>query len=142
MAYTPTEWKTGDIVTAEKLNKLENGIMSGAQYIPITHDDYTDISTLEASYNDIINAINNGQMIFCEEEELHQINDNYTCRMMSIILLENIREFVDKADVIIVYGVSLKDGSEFYSYTSDAFMTSEMPVELLESAPIGDVPSV
>lgn len=24
--YTPTEWKTGDIITAEKLNKLEAGV--------------------------------------------------------------------------------------------------------------------
>lgn len=26
MPYTPTEWKTGDIITAEKLNKAENAI--------------------------------------------------------------------------------------------------------------------
>ena len=26
MSYTPTEWVTGDVVTAEKLNKLENGV--------------------------------------------------------------------------------------------------------------------
>ena len=26
MSYTPTEWKTGDIVTAQKLNKIEAGI--------------------------------------------------------------------------------------------------------------------
>lgn len=28
MAYTPTEWKNGDVITAEKLNKLEDGINS------------------------------------------------------------------------------------------------------------------
>lgn len=26
MEYTPTEWKNGDVITAEKLNKLEQGI--------------------------------------------------------------------------------------------------------------------
>lgn len=26
MAYTPTEWATGDIITAQKLNKMEQGI--------------------------------------------------------------------------------------------------------------------
>ena len=26
MAYTPTEWSKGDIITAEKLNNIENGI--------------------------------------------------------------------------------------------------------------------
>lgn len=28
MAYTPTNWKNGDRITAEKLNKIENGIQS------------------------------------------------------------------------------------------------------------------
>ena len=26
MSYTPTEWACGDTITAEKLNKLENGL--------------------------------------------------------------------------------------------------------------------
>lgn len=26
MSYTPTDWKTGDVITAEKLNNMENGI--------------------------------------------------------------------------------------------------------------------
>ena len=26
MAYTPTEWKNGDVITAEKLNNLEEGV--------------------------------------------------------------------------------------------------------------------
>ena len=26
MSYTPTTWKTGDIVSSEKLNKLEQGV--------------------------------------------------------------------------------------------------------------------
>ena len=30
MGYTPTEWVNGDVITAEKLNKLENGVASVA----------------------------------------------------------------------------------------------------------------
>jgi len=30
MAYTPTKWKTGDIVSSEGLNKLENGVAGSA----------------------------------------------------------------------------------------------------------------
>lgn len=26
MSYTPTEWKTGDVITADKLNNIEDGI--------------------------------------------------------------------------------------------------------------------
>ena len=29
MAYTPTEWKCGDTITAEKLNKLEQAVANG-----------------------------------------------------------------------------------------------------------------
>ena len=32
MAYTPTNWQIGDIITAEKLNKIENGINSINSY--------------------------------------------------------------------------------------------------------------
>lgn len=28
MAYTPTEWNDGDVITAEKLNKLEQGVQN------------------------------------------------------------------------------------------------------------------
>ena len=31
MNYTPTEWKSGDVITAEKLNKLENEVASGGE---------------------------------------------------------------------------------------------------------------
>ena len=30
MAYTPTTWNDGDVMTAEKMNKLEQGIMSNS----------------------------------------------------------------------------------------------------------------
>ena len=28
MAYSPTNWNTGDLITAEKLNKLEQGVLN------------------------------------------------------------------------------------------------------------------
>lgn len=28
MAYTPTDWKNGDVITAERLNKLEQGVQN------------------------------------------------------------------------------------------------------------------
>lgn len=28
MSYTPTEWKTGDVITADKLNNMESGIVN------------------------------------------------------------------------------------------------------------------
>lgn len=31
MSYTPTEWASGDIVTSQKLNKLENGVQAASE---------------------------------------------------------------------------------------------------------------
>lgn len=33
MSYTPTQWATGDTVTAEKLNKMENGIAAATKLV-------------------------------------------------------------------------------------------------------------
>ena len=30
MAYTPTEWQCGDTITADKLNKLEQGVANAS----------------------------------------------------------------------------------------------------------------
>ena len=32
MAYTPTVWETGDVITAEKLNKAEQGIADAVEF--------------------------------------------------------------------------------------------------------------
>ena len=42
MSYNPTEWKTGDIVTAQKLNKIEDGIVLSDKpdlYFDYSNDD-------------------------------------------------------------------------------------------------------
>ena len=36
MPYTPTSWKTGDTITAEKLNKMESGIENANEPFVVT----------------------------------------------------------------------------------------------------------
>lgn len=36
MAYEPTVWNTGDVISAEKLNKIENGLAAGGG-LPVVH---------------------------------------------------------------------------------------------------------
>lgn len=61
MSYTPTQWETGDIVTAEKLNKLENGVAAagsgggGAFIVNATMDG--DTMTLDKTWKEIDDAI-------------------------------------------------------------------------------------
>lgn len=50
MAYTPTNWQTGDTITAEKLNHMEDGIFSLSGYdIVFTLDSSLDTPALTAS---------------------------------------------------------------------------------------------
>lgn len=54
MAYTPTVWATGDIITAEKLNKAERGIASAESFVvPVSLEGDTGTMTLNASWNEL-----------------------------------------------------------------------------------------
>ena len=68
MSYIPTEWKTGDIVTAEKLNKLEEGVASGGGgggVLRITMTQVEDVAYLDKTYEDITTALNQGIWPVC-----------------------------------------------------------------------------
>ena len=60
--YTPTNWKSGDVITAEKLNKIENAIPPLIVTETETGNNYE--HTIGVSYNDIYAAILNGQSVF------------------------------------------------------------------------------
>lgn len=66
MAYTPTVWATGDVITAEKLNKAENGIASAGAYIVEMSAWSAQGQTLYASYNDLAAHID--QLIIAQSE--------------------------------------------------------------------------
>lgn len=69
MSYTPTEWKTGDVITAEKLNNIESGIVGAGggdsviYYVDATCDDdegYYYVN--QGTYANITNALANGKI--------------------------------------------------------------------------------
>lgn len=73
MSYTPTTWSTGDTITVEKMNQIEQGIKNGTtEYETIT---YTQ-NGVNSCYNDVINAYENGRYKMLENDE-----PNYYCLM-------------------------------------------------------------
>lgn len=59
MAYTPTVWATGDVITAAKLNKAENGIAAASDevlVITITWGADYNSATLDKTLADITGA--------------------------------------------------------------------------------------
>lgn len=53
MSYTPTNWKSGDVVTSTKLNKMEQGI-AGNGLLICTEDSST--HALNYTYKEIVDA--------------------------------------------------------------------------------------
>ena len=65
MAYTPTNWQTGDTITAQKLNKLENGVASGGDNFLVTLTPTGETTaTSDKSSSEIIAAIKQGMLPF------------------------------------------------------------------------------
>lgn len=70
MAYTPTEWQSGDIVTSEKLNKIENGIAgAGGGVLVVTMDVAT--GALDKTWQEIHDAMNSSVLcvVYRQEED-------------------------------------------------------------------------
>lgn len=58
MAYTPTEWNDGDVITKEKMNKLEQGVKAIAG-MEGTATAVTDIATPDsATTKDVATKVN------------------------------------------------------------------------------------
>ncbi len=70
MAYTPTTWADGDIITAEKMNKLENAVAdsgSGGSIVfihPTAYDAMMECWLTDKTINEVIQLINNGNMVY------------------------------------------------------------------------------
>ena len=65
MAYTPTVWAKGDVITAVKLNKAENGIAAasaGAFYCRVSYADET--WTCDKTIAQIIEAYDAGRPVY------------------------------------------------------------------------------
>ena len=61
MSYTKTVWETGDTITAQKLNNMENGIARlFVCYIELEDSNY---STLSCTTEELIDAINAGGFV-------------------------------------------------------------------------------
>ena len=56
MSYTPTQWVTGDKVTATKLNKLENGVANAGGTLIITDNG----TALDKTFAEIYDAVHSG----------------------------------------------------------------------------------
>lgn len=65
MSYSKQTWANGDVITAEKLNHIEDGVYAnsqsgGALIVNASYDDQTGTETLDKTYTEIKAAIDAG----------------------------------------------------------------------------------
>ena len=74
MAYEPTNWKSGDVVTSSKLNKMESGIVSASPYIVnMIYDEGEDKNYLDKTAAEIMAAMQAGLVL------VQSIDEGYAC---------------------------------------------------------------
>lgn len=72
MSYEKQTWVTGDVITAEKLNHMEDGI--DAELV-IIKDNEGDISLINTTFNQIKAAVESGKLVMCAFEDVYQGTD-------------------------------------------------------------------
>lgn len=103
MSYTPTEWKTGDVITADKLNNIEQGIVD-AGVLVVTFsmpDPYT--TTADKTYEEIVSAIESGKAVIgiWGSNFLSNVTSTYSGSMSGVQFLE-IRASENTSNVVSV----------------------------------------
>ena len=63
MSYEKTTWKTGDKVTAQKLNNIENGIENAGNAFSIKMENVNNTFVLDKTFRQIKDAVINGYVI-------------------------------------------------------------------------------
>lgn len=73
MSYTPTNWKSGDVVTSAKLNKLEQGVAEAGGGVLVVYaetDTETGSTSLYSTWQEIHDAmLASGAVLFFPDSE-------------------------------------------------------------------------
>ena len=88
MSYEKNTWSNGDIITAEKLNHIEDGISDTKIFLAErTLDESEQLYSLNITHKQAIEIFNNGGMIFLISNENNDPNKK-VLDMMSFITLD------------------------------------------------------
>lgn len=83
MSYTPTNWKSGDVVTSAKLNKLEQGIATGGvTVVPYTVGGVDNPSVIQMKASELLTACQNG-VVFIKNSDTSGTESLVSCEVVS-----------------------------------------------------------
>lgn len=108
MAYEPTTWKSGDVVTSAKLNHMEQGIAGAGQMIIVRNDPET--FTLQSTWQEIYDALKAG--VFVYVNGYNESGETFCGAYSYAVTYAALEEGVYHADVF--------DGSNLMRFITDA----------------------
>lgn len=132
MSYTPTNWQTGDIVTAERLNKMEQGIKENAGYwIPLQFSNGT-FSVPVDKVDEVLYALQNPDNVFINGAAIgdlafyggYRVNENeFYCPLSAEVMEAN--GMSGTGNIIIKHAVGVADVS--VEVVPDTFIVTLTP---------------
>lgn len=115
MSYEPTNWKTGDVITADKLNKLETAVTQGGggEVFKVNMNVSGNTATLDASYNDIVAAVETGKTVLLATEDIEP----------GIHMILYLIGYSVNLDSFIVFFLNVGASMQFQANTADEPLT-------------------
>lgn len=127
MSYTPTNWQTGDTVTAEKLNKMEAGIelANDAFVITLTPTEQDFSGTIDKTYDEIVASVNSGVKIFFKfASALYPVNEIII--NSSLITVGGTFLIFDNILTQSWYLIKIQTSTSYQTYSTELFPITPM----------------
>lgn len=102
MSYTPTEWKTGDVITAEKLNNMESEIVD-ARVMVVTISGRPGSFTADKTVTEIMTFLDKGGYVIAKSP----VSGSTT-----YALLNNTISLDEETATITFYDISINTSSD------------------------------
>ena len=113
MEYEPTNWKSGDIITSAKLNKLENGVAGAGGSVLVVHDVE---GTLDATWKQIVDASHANGVAFEKTDA-----SGYT----GVYLLAQYGQDAESGHYILTFGNQTGGATYYYSETENGYPVND-----------------
>lgn len=110
MSYTPHEWETGDVITATKLNELEQAVASGGGtgydavvYVYHSNDSSAsnEVSIVSGSFAELTEMLNNKHTPNVLVEVFDELGPSYSCS--SLLTIESFDSSSIKFHVLMAF---------------------------------------
>lgn len=123
MSYTPTEWKNGDTITAEKLNKIEEGIEDTSNTFIINYEYANEVDILDKTYNEIKMAALSGKNVICVKNDSWDDPEyGYTKYTWGVLNCFEEQVGIDNSSYYVTFenlGTFFTDGPNDYPHLTD-----------------------